>query len=79
MASTGRTAPKEAVPIETANIAAISFFFILYLLYIIMILLYQDTVVCETLIDITTESVRFPYLQDIVYNIITTMLRRYVC
>ena len=45
----------------------------------LMILLYQDTVVCETLIDITTESVRFPCLQDIVYNIITTLLRRYVC
>ena len=45
----------------------------------LMILLYQDTVVCETLIDIMTESVRFPCLQDIVYNIITNILRRYVC
>lgn len=45
----------------------------------LMILLYQDTVVCETLIDITTESVRFPCLQDIVYNNITNMLRRYLC
>ena len=45
----------------------------------LMILLYQDTVVCETLIDITTVSVRFPCLQDIVYNNITNMLRRYVC
>lgn len=44
-----------------------------------MILLYQDTVVCETLIDITTVSVRFPSCRIIVYNNITNMLRRYVC